>query len=157
SGLLFAYEVDKKSYWIVTGWKEHQRIDKPNYRYPLPETLDGRKNSRLVYPDSANNHLAFGEQSQNSLRIGDEHSTTEWNGKEWKGIDKNICEVAVAPSPVSVVENDSTVNTIRNNPDMLDIFSHWQKIMRHPQAKLDKKRSRKIMQALKLGYTVAQL
>ena len=36
NGLLRAYVVEEKSYWIVTGWKRHQKIDKPTYRYPLP-------------------------------------------------------------------------------------------------------------------------
>lgn len=35
-GLLYEYEVNSKRYWLVTGWKNHQRIDKPTYRHPLP-------------------------------------------------------------------------------------------------------------------------
>lgn len=31
--LIIEYEVDTKKYWHVTGW-HHQKIEKPNYRYP---------------------------------------------------------------------------------------------------------------------------
>jgi hypothetical protein len=34
--LLEVYEVSGKSYWRVTGWL-HQKIDKPSYKYPLPD------------------------------------------------------------------------------------------------------------------------
>ena len=37
-GLLREYTVEEKSYWVVTGWKNHQKIDKPTYRYPYPQT-----------------------------------------------------------------------------------------------------------------------
>jgi uncharacterized phage protein (TIGR02220 family) len=36
AGLLYAYEVDGKGYWQVTGWAKHQKIEKPTYRHPLP-------------------------------------------------------------------------------------------------------------------------
>ncbi|MFT4059801.1 MAG: hypothetical protein QM652_09650 [Legionella sp.] len=36
--LIREYVIDGKSYWIVTGWKNHQRIDRPTYRYPLPQS-----------------------------------------------------------------------------------------------------------------------
>ncbi len=34
--LLREYAVENKVFWIVTGWKSHQRIDRPTYRHPLP-------------------------------------------------------------------------------------------------------------------------
>lgn len=41
-GLMIEYEVDKKAYWMVTGWA-HQRIDRPNCRYPKPNSPNGRR------------------------------------------------------------------------------------------------------------------
>lgn len=43
AGLLMAYQVDGKGYWLVTGWEKHQKIDKPTYRHPLPggRQIDG--------------------------------------------------------------------------------------------------------------------
>jgi hypothetical protein len=35
-GLIIEYVVNQVSYWQVTGWS-HQRIDRPNKKYPLPQ------------------------------------------------------------------------------------------------------------------------
>ena len=37
-GLIHEYIAEEKPYWIVTGWRKHQRIDKPTYRHPLPQS-----------------------------------------------------------------------------------------------------------------------
>ena len=34
--LVRRYSVDGKDFWIVTGWADHQRIDRPNPKYPRP-------------------------------------------------------------------------------------------------------------------------
>jgi hypothetical protein len=74
--LLHAYSIDAKAYWIVTGWKNHQRIDKPHYRYPLPENSpkdsDGEHNRQPVYEYSATNRQAFDNYSSNHLRVIDD-------------------------------------------------------------------------------------
>jgi hypothetical protein len=53
-GLLHKYEVNGEQYLIVTGWK-HQRVDKPSFRYPLPNgrlpIADKSPNSRLPFDD----------------------------------------------------------------------------------------------------------
>ena len=36
AGLIQRYEVDGAGYWAVTGWKKHQRIEKPTVRHPPP-------------------------------------------------------------------------------------------------------------------------
>lgn len=46
-GLIMEYEIENKRYWLVTGW-HHQRIEKPNYRHPLP---DGSTPSRGAVGD----------------------------------------------------------------------------------------------------------
>ena len=38
SGLIREYAVANKLYWMVIGWRDYQRIEKPTYRYPLPES-----------------------------------------------------------------------------------------------------------------------
>ena len=37
SGLVEEYEVASQKWWRVTGWKKHQIIRFPSYRYPLPD------------------------------------------------------------------------------------------------------------------------
>lgn len=142
NGLIREYAIDEKSYWIITGWKNHQRIDKPTYRYPPPQSeLKKIKDSLTI----TNRELA--ETSQSIPRIVDESSTTDRNGMDSIGKELNIGEVET--SPVDVFESDLS--------DSEQVFRHWQLIMQHPKAKFDKKRNAKIKQALKLGYTVSEL
>jgi uncharacterized phage protein (TIGR02220 family) len=80
AGLLYAYQVDGKGYWQVTGWATHQKIDKPTYRHPLPVTREKVANSRST-------RRMVAEQSASIRRILDEQSTSTRlrNGKESKG------------------------------------------------------------------------
>lgn len=36
AGLLVEYSVESETYWKVTGWERHQKIDKPSSKYPRP-------------------------------------------------------------------------------------------------------------------------
>lgn len=66
--LIEVYNVEEQEYWRVTGWK-HQKIDKPNYKFPLP---DGST------PISG----GFADRSTNSRRVVVDHSLAESNGRE---------------------------------------------------------------------------
>src|SRR6266540_1203181 len=44
-GLLVEYEVEGKRYWHITGW-HHQKIDKPNYKHPLPNGVTPKVGER---------------------------------------------------------------------------------------------------------------
>lgn len=134
NGLLEEYSVEGKKYWHVISWKNHQKIDKPNYRHPKPE--DATK---------------FDEHSTNSRRLSDEDSTSihprngmEGNGKE------DICEVAGATSPVGLDKNLISAG----HEDVQVVFAHWQQVMNKPKTKLDDVRRRKIKAALK-SFSVA--
>lgn len=43
SGLVAGYSVGDESFWLVTGWGKHQKIEKPTYRHPLPDRRVGAK------------------------------------------------------------------------------------------------------------------
>lgn len=45
----------------------------------------------------------------------------------------------------------------RGNQGVQDVFAHWQRVMNHPQAKLDEKRAKVIAKRLSDGYTVDEL
>jgi len=141
--LLREYVVENKTYWIVTGWKTHQRIDKPTYRHPLPQSQ-----LKTISDNSTTTPRAIEDMSSSTLGIVEDSSTTEWKGMEGKGKDKEICEVKT--SPCSDSEKKSSANT-------QEIFEHWQTVMNHPRAKLDSKRKHKITQAFKLGYSLEEL
>jgi len=141
--LIREYMIDAKAYWIVTGWKKHQRIDKPTYRHPLPQS-DLKK-------IEANSTITRGELPEQSLiahYLVDELSPTEWKGMERIGMEKEIGEVET--SPVDVSESISLAST-------QELFNYWQAAMNHPRAIFDAKRKRKVVQALKLGYSLADL
>jgi hypothetical protein len=135
--LVREYAVGNKVYWIVTGWKQHQRIDKPTFRHPLP--LSELK----TIGDSTTARQEVVDNSITSLGIVEESSPTDRNGMESKGKDKNIGEVETSPSVAS--------------ESVQEVFKHWQTVMNRPRAKLDQKRCNKLRQALKLGYTAEEL
>ena len=161
NNLLHQYNVTDKSYWCVTGWKSHQRIDKPNYRYPLPKKMENDcENLQPSCFNSTSNRQPFDDHSQNSPKVINNHSTTEWKGMEGNGVEIDISKVAPATSPPSVSEKSiiaSTVQQHSSNKKVQEIFNHWRQVMHHLHAKLDKKRIAKITQALNLGYSVHQL
>jgi hypothetical protein len=35
--LIVEYDAEGKEYLMIITWKKHQKIDKPSYKYPLPE------------------------------------------------------------------------------------------------------------------------
>ena len=59
--LIEPYESEGKSYWQVTGWA-HQKIERPNYRYPAPEFDERSTNDRRTIDErSTNDHPRKGK------------------------------------------------------------------------------------------------
>ncbi|WP_194720917.1 hypothetical protein [Noviherbaspirillum malthae] len=85
--LLERYSVENQAFLRVTGWKKHQRIEKPTYRHPLPnsEKIDEQSPPAPVYiaEDSPTNPQTVGDDSS-SARV---RNGMESNGKEWKGME----------------------------------------------------------------------
>ena len=142
NGLIREYAVEGRIYWIVTGWAKHQRIDRPTYRHPIPES-----ELKTIVDNSMTTRREIVETSPSTPRIVDESSTTDRNGMDRNGKDLNIYEVET--SPVGVSESNLSAST--------QVFQYWQSVMNHPKTKFDKKRESKINQALKLGYSVTDL
>lgn len=92
-GLLAEFEGDDgREYWAVTGWK-HQKIEKPNYKYPAPpaEFSDQSPNNRRPVADKSPTPRP---------RIGREGKGKERKGKDLRVIGA-ISEIA-DPAPVIV-------------------------------------------------------
>lgn len=142
NNLLREYVVGEEKFWLVTGWKKHQRIDRPTYRHPMPES-----DLKRIGDNSTITQEQLEESSLINLTLLDEASTTERNGMERIGKDINIYEVQTSPVDVSELNSNASK----------EIFEYWKTIMRHPRAKLDNKRKRVITNALKLGYTPSDL
>jgi hypothetical protein len=69
NGLIKTYHIDDKRYLLVTGW-QHQKIDRPNPKHPLP--------------------IKFDDDSTNDHRYIDEQSPPEGKGRESNGKEGNI-------------------------------------------------------------------
>lgn len=162
NNLLREYSVGDETYWIVTGWNKHQKIDKPTYRHPLPNS-----DLKKITDQSTNVQQEVDNNSTTTRRVIEDHSATpqkivealsvtESNGKEGNGKEINICEVETSPGLVSEI-NGHANNSSKNSNHAQEVFFHWQQIMNHPRAKYDKKRQRLIQQALDLGYNVEEL
>lgn len=72
AGLVMTFEANDKRYWYVTGWKRHQRIDKPNKKHPQPDGTAPCK-----YPHAPE----FNDSSATIRRKLADWSTPEGKGK----------------------------------------------------------------------------
>lgn len=75
-GLILRYSVEGKAYLYITGWKDHQRIDKPGKpRYPLPTSENAviRETVARVSRDSPET-LAPGTGEQGNRGTGEKES-----------------------------------------------------------------------------------
>lgn len=61
--LVERYSVDGEGYLRVTGWKKHQKIDQPTYRFPQPNGVVPAKGRRASAEDSSNIRGEYGERS----------------------------------------------------------------------------------------------
>jgi hypothetical protein len=163
-GLLQPYEVDGNAYWYITGWHRHQKIDRPTMRYPRPPNAQINKTAikneqvkldeplktiRRSFDEPSMSHQRIvGELPANSQRVIDDPSVTEWKGMEKEGNGKDIYVREAEASPSTINTNDGQL--------CQQVFNHWQQIMNHPKAKLDKIRRKKINQALG-SYSVEEL
>lgn len=148
ANLLHEYAIDDKRYWIITGWKQHQRIDKPTYRHPIPDS-NSSSSSRNIVENYTTHQRLIDDISVNAHRDIVEASVTESNGMETNGREEDICEVA--PTSRRVVSKK--VYSAYTH----EIFDYWKEKLNHSKAKLDKKRAGKIKIALGLGYSVEDL
>lgn len=101
-GLAQVYEVAGKTYWHITGWAKHQRIEKPTYRHPKP--LDSAPPPQPVVEQSSNPPLPVTDSSP-----------PEWSGV---GIGVGIGDVATpagaAPKPPAT--KPKTVKASKSTP-----------------------------------------
>jgi len=116
-GLLFAYQVDGKDYWQVTGWAKHQKIEKPTYRHPLPGGTAEVENStpprQVVGERSASSRPRNGKESKGSKAMSGTPDAiaildylNEKTGSNYKPVKANV-------SLIEARLNESTVDECR--------------------------------------------
>ena len=90
--LLVEYEADGSVFWLISGFTKHQKIEKPNYRFPEPDAETLQVKSVMGFDDqSTTDQRPFGEQSTTSRRVVGEESSTAHprKGRESNGMESN--------------------------------------------------------------------
>jgi len=95
NGLLIEFTAEGRQFWQVTGWKKHQKIDRPNPKYPQPETTPSSPNS-----SNARRSITPGRESK---------------GIEGSGTDSG--EDAAAPPDVTEPIDETTPSTAPASPN----------------------------------------
>ena len=106
SSLLVEYETDGVAYLEVTGW-HHQRIDKPNYKYP---PFDGSGKPLKVDDNSTTIRQLVADCSESIRRPFDDHSNSSYPriGEDRRGEDRRGVEGIVSLSKKSKFDDHST-------------------------------------------------
>ncbi|MEO8401836.1 MAG: hypothetical protein ABI597_08600 [Gammaproteobacteria bacterium] len=122
--LIREYAVEEKLYWQVTGWKRHQRIDKPTYRHPAPLS-----SLKAIEDNSANTLIVLTDNSMNQQRHLHESSVTDRNGKEGTGEDGNGKEISSSLREDIASKADSQHPTNKSNCPHEEIIALYHKIL----------------------------
>ena len=79
AGLIESYTVNGESFWRITGWSKHQKIDQPTFKYPHPDGSIPSKVRRTSAEDSANPSRTFsaGEERRGEESNGERTSSSE--------------------------------------------------------------------------------
>ncbi|MFC5358243.1 hypothetical protein [Azospirillum himalayense] len=83
-GLLRRFEVDGQRFLHVTGWEKHQKIDKPNYKWPAPPTSNSA-NSTSGAREEVDHSANVQDQSATGRRTVADSSPPEGSGVERSG------------------------------------------------------------------------
>jgi hypothetical protein len=85
AGLVETFDSDDNSYWHVTGWSRHQRIERPSAKHP-PPPANGSASARRSLEDVPSNEVrTLDEDSANARRApppGRDRSGEEGSGEE---------------------------------------------------------------------------
>jgi uncharacterized phage protein (TIGR02220 family) len=113
--LLYAYQVDGKSYWQVTGWAKHQKIEKPTYRHPLPQALVEVEDSvtirRVVADESTSPRPGNGKESKGNKALSGTPDAialldylNEKTGRSYRAVKANVSLIAARLSESTIDE-----------------------------------------------------
>lgn len=102
-GLVAEFEADGATYWHVTGWTKHQKIDRPSYKYPTPPSVSTTPRQALA--ESSTNTSE--DSSDAPPRMG-----MDRNGVEGKGVDsESRTEWMTAPAQAKSTESRKSRQT----------------------------------------------
>ncbi|CUW39687.1 protein of unknown function [Magnetospirillum sp. XM-1] len=82
--LIAFFDSDGTEYLRVTGWSKHQKVERPNYKYPNPDAISPN-NGGKERVNAESSRRSFDDSSPNDHRSIGDRSTPEGKGKEGKG------------------------------------------------------------------------
>lgn len=107
--LIIEYQAENKTYWHVTGW-HHQKIEKPNYKYPAaPNQKIGEQSansSRPFAPVREGNSNSNGKEKEVSVNA---HTHEDGQNQNQKPLPDQICDTITA-----WVETDNGITHLKN-------------------------------------------
>ncbi|MEW6406425.1 MAG: hypothetical protein AB1649_31965, partial [Chloroflexota bacterium] len=108
AGLVATYLAGDESFWLVTGWSRHQKIDKPTYRHPIPNGRTGLpltdEDRRVIIEQSAK------ELAESLRRIASPNEFVELSRRGSSGTESNGVEGKKTLKPPSQ-EDDPPAST----------------------------------------------
>jgi hypothetical protein len=143
--------------------------DKPNTIHKILKCLESAGLILMAVFDNET-HISITEKGIGWNRSEGVEKNPTLGKKSTEGVEKNPhrggkkSTVGVEKNPTNQSISNKIIKLdnyeLNNSPDFSpvdSIFDHWKKTMNHPKARLDEKRKKKIREALKLGYTQADL
>jgi hypothetical protein len=125
AGLVQQFDRDSSSYWLITGWEKHQKIDKPSYKYPTPsEAANSPSSIRALAEDSSNGSRA---PSPGVDRKGvDRKGVDQAFATFWSLYPKKVAKPA-AVKAFNTVKAGNVLATILANVESRKASDDWQK------------------------------
>lgn len=109
AGLVALFTAEGQEYWVVTGWAQHQKIDRPSYKHPAPPQISTAP--RRVLDDSSTN--TSDDSSSATPRIGVDRSGVDRSGdSEFDESSSHPPEAAIAADIVSIPLKDGTEHPV---------------------------------------------
>lgn len=130
-GFIRMYSIGNEIFGMIPTWKKHQ-------------VINNRESSSEIPEPNENDYIST--TSTREPRVSDAivtplvHNPVEGKGREGNGIGR-----------------EGVNNNVPPTGETAGVFAYWQKVMNHPNGKLDTKREKAIRARIKDGYTVDQL
>jgi hypothetical protein len=143
AGLVTKFDSDGVSYWHVTGWSRHQKIDRPSAKHPLPPANDSANTRRAIEVVPANDARTLDDDSANARRApppGRDRSGEEGSGEE-------------SASPKSRRRTRALVTTLAQDFGISDRVKAW--AHEHGFSRLEEHLEHFKLQAAAKGYSYA--
>ena len=99
--LVVEYKAENKEFWQVTGWK-HQKIDRPTFKYPKPETIIRREIDETSPPEGKGRDVEGKGKDKTTLSGKSEKLSTGQNQDQ--NIGASICPEDFQPTQQTIAK-----------------------------------------------------